>query len=63
MRVFIAIRLHEGNSGDVDLCECEVYAELNDFNYHTATTEQSQAVSRDNNPRTHMVLYIQCRLF
>lgn len=44
-RVFIALRVREANSGDVDLCGCEAYGELNDFNYQTASTEQSQAVS------------------
>lgn len=28
----------------MDLCGCEAYPELNDFNYHTASIEQSHAV-------------------
>ena len=32
------------SSADVDLCGCEAYPELNDFNYQTASIEQSQAV-------------------
>lgn len=38
-------RAHESNLVDVDLCGCEAYAELNDFNYQTASIEQSQAVA------------------
>lgn len=56
----------EGNSGDVDLCGCEAYAELNDFNYQTASIEQSQAVvfaTRDSNPSSHIVLYVVSALF
>ena len=50
------MRVCEGNSGDVDLCGCEAYAELNDFNYQTASIEQSQAVVLaccDSITRTH----------
>lgn len=39
------MHVHESNFVDVDLCGCEAYAELNDFNYQTASIEQSQAVA------------------
>ena len=53
--------IHEGNSGDVDLCGCEAYAELNDFNYQTASIEQSQAfVSCDSNPHTYGAVLTVC---
>lgn len=44
VRVCVFVRIHEGNSGDVDSCGCAAYAELNDFNYQTASIEESQEV-------------------
>ncbi len=44
MSACVFVRVPEGSSGDVDLCGCEASAELNDFNYPTASIEQSQAV-------------------
>lgn len=61
-RTRVLMRVHEGKAGDVDLCGCEDYAELNDFNYQTASIEQSQAVvsvRRDSKTHTH-IKYIQC---
>lgn len=42
--MFIRAYVDESGSADVDLCGCEAYPELNDFNYQTASIEQSQAV-------------------